>query len=90
MKIKMTLTKSEKIAALLNQWDPSGEYKNSGDWRAYNYEAETIAQTVRSNSKAATVEKAIRETLSVAMDGKELHEDEVKAMAQYILMAVKK
>jgi hypothetical protein len=90
MKIKMTLTKSEKILALLNQWDPAGVYKNSGDYRVYNYEAETIAQKVRSNSKAETVEKAIRETMDVVMDGKELDENEVRAMAQFILATVKK
>ena len=86
----MTLTKSEKILALLNQWDPAGEYKNSGDYRAYNYEAETIAQKVRSNSKVETVEKAIKETMDVVMDGREPNEQEVKAMAHYILAAVKK
>ena len=85
LKIKMTLTKSEKIAALLNQWDPVGKYNKSGDWRVYNFEAETIAQKVRSNSKAASVEKAIRETI-----GTDLDEREVQMMAQYILAAVKK
>lgn len=87
--MRMTLSKSEKILALLNQWDPAGEYKNSGDFRAYNYEAETIAQKVRSNCKVETVEKAIRETMDVVMDGKELDDDEVRAMAQYILATVK-
>ena len=83
--LKLKLTKSEKIAALLNQWDPSGKYNKTGDWRAYNFEAETIAQKVRSNSKAASVEKAIRETI-----GTDLDEREVQMMAQYILAAVKK
>ena len=85
MKLRMTLTKSEKIAALLNQWDPTGKYSKTGDWRAYNFEAETIAQKVRSNSKAGSVEKAIRETI-----GTDLDEREVQMMAQYILAAVKK
>ncbi len=32
--MKITLSKSEKILALLNQWDPKGIYKKSSDWRA--------------------------------------------------------
>ena len=42
MKVKIKLTKSEKILALLNHWDPAEVYTLSNDYRAYNYEAETI------------------------------------------------
>lgn len=71
--------------ALLNRWDPTGEYKKTGDYRVYQYEAETIAQSVKSNSKVETVARAIAETIG----GKELDENEVNAMAGYILAAVK-
>ena len=68
--MKMQLAKSEKIMALLNQWDPAGEYKKSGDYRVYQFEAETIALEVRSNSKPETVEKVIRETMDFGMNGR--------------------
>ena len=90
MKIKMSLSKSEQILALLNQWDPAGEYKSSNDWRAYRYEAETIAQNIRSNSALSTVERVIRETMDVVMDGQELDEEEVKKIAECIQLIVKK
>lgn len=90
MKIKMTLSKAEKILALLNQWDPAGEHKRSGDWRAYRFEAETIAQRVRSNSSAASIEKAIREAMEYVMHGETLDDNEVHQMALYIQYALKK
>ena len=45
MKIKMTLTKTEKIMGILNQWDPERRRTPDGqlDWREYQYEADTIA-----------------------------------------------
>ena len=86
MKIKLPpLTKAEKILALLNQWDPEKRAANGAGYRAYNYEAETIAQHVRSNSKVESVEKAIHDVFDCS-----LNDEEVKAIAKCILMAVKK
>ena len=85
MKIKIPpLTKAEKILSLLNHWDPDN--RSDAGYMAYNYEAETIAQHVRSNSKPETVEKAIYDVFS-GTEAK-LKDEEVKAMAQYIIAAV--
>ena len=90
MKIKMTLTKAEKIMALLNQWDPAGEYKESGDYHVYQYEAETIGMKLRSNSTIKTATDAVRETMTDTMDGKQLDENEVRQIAGLILLAIAK
>ena len=90
MKIKMTLTKAEKIMALLNQWDPAGEYKESGDYHVYQYEAETIGMKLRSNSTIKTATDAVRETMTDTMDGKQLDENEVRQIAGLILRAIAK
>ena len=84
MKIKLPpLTKAEKIMGILNYWDPDN--RKARGYHAYNYEAETIAQYVRVNSRTETVIKAIYEAFDC-----ELKENEVKAAAQYILMTIKK
>lgn len=90
MKIKMTLTKAEKIMALLNQWDPAGEYKESGDYHVYQYEAETIGMKLRSNSTIKTAADAVRETMTDTMDGKQLDENEVRQIAGLIMLAIAK
>ena len=88
MKIKMTLTKTEKILAILNQWDPEDRRGSDGklDWRAYHFEADTIAQQVRSNSSVKTVEKSIRETLDV----EQINDEEIKTVAKVIAAGLKK
>ena len=80
MKFGMSLTRSEKIMALLNQWDPAGSYKSSQDYRVYSYEAETIAQSIRSNSTIKTIEKAIQESFAEI----EIDTDELKKVVQVI------
>lgn len=82
----MTLTKEEKVMALLNQWDPDGRHANGAGYRAYSYEGETIAQAIRSNSRLETIEKAILE----AFVGEELNKNEVYQMAVYIKAAITK
>ena len=94
MKIKVSLSKVEKIGALLNQWDPVGLYKTSSDYRVYMCEAEEIAQSIRSNSKSSTVEKAIKEAMAFKMEKSDLEEDEkydnaLKVMAKYMLEAIR-
>ena len=90
MKIKMPLSKSEQVLALLNQWDPAGKYEKSNDWRAYRYEAETIAQNIKSNNALSTIERVIREAMDVVMDGQELNEEEVKKIAECIQLILKR
>ena len=86
MKIKLPpLTKAEKILALLNQWDPEKRVANGAGYRAYNYEAETIAQHVRSNSRVESVEKAILDVFD-----SEVKKEEAQALARYIQMAMKR
>ncbi len=86
MKIKLPpLTKAEKILALLNQWDPEKRVANGAGYRAYNYEAETIAQHVRSNSRVESVEKAILDVFD-----SEVKKEEAQALARYIQEAMKR
>ena len=82
----MTLSKEETIMALLNQWDPDGRYAGGAGFRAYSYEAETLAQSIRSNSRMETVERAIVD----AFVGTELDETDVNVIARYIKATVKK
>jgi hypothetical protein len=49
--MRISLTKTEKIMALLNQYDPTGEYARLGDYHCYSYEADAIAQSIRKNSR---------------------------------------
>ena len=55
-------------------------------WREYQYEADTIAQQVRSNSSVKTIEKNKRKTL----DLEQTNDDEVKTVAGIIQAMVKK
>jgi len=88
MKIKMTLTKTEKIMAILNQWDPEKRGTPDGelDWREYQYEADTIVQQIRSNSSVTTIEKYLREVLKLD----QVSNDEVKAVAVMIQAMLKR
>ncbi len=92
MKIKMSLTKTEKIMTVLNQWDPAGEYKSTGDYQVYDFEADMIADSIRTNSSVSSAERAIREALESEMEmtGKSLDDNEVHKMAGYILAAIKR
>ena len=55
MKFSMSLSKAEKIMAFLNQLDPEGTYKASQDYRVYSYEADTIAQGIKSKPENGPV-----------------------------------
>ena len=83
--MRITLSKTEKIMSLLNQWDPTGEYAKSDDYRCYSYEADTIACSIRKNSKIEKVEMAIKEVFPHA----NLNPEHVRLMAGYILQAIK-
>ena len=80
MKIKMKLSKQEKIMALLNQWDPTGEFASSQDYRIYSFEADNIAQNIRSNSKVETIERVIKEVFSDI----EINDELIKQIASLI------
>ena len=86
MKIKLKLTKTEKVMALLDQWDPDGRRRQGAGFMAYSYEADTIAQELRSNSKIETIERYIME----AFADTPLDADQVHQMAVYIKNAVRK
>lgn len=83
--MKIVLSKTEKIMALLNQYDPTGEYARSDDYRCYSYEADIIAQNIRKNSRVETVIKYIAEVFP----GIDTDSEGVKQMAGYMLMAIK-
>ncbi len=77
---------------VLNQWDPAGEYKSTGDYQVYDFEADMIADSIRTNSSVSSAERAIREALESEMEmtGKSLDDNEVHKMAGYILAAIKR
>lgn len=78
--------------AVLNQWDPAGGYKSTGDYQVYGFEADMIADSIRTNSSVSSTERAIREALESEMEmtGKSLDDNEVHKMAGYILAAIKR
>ena len=83
--MRISLTKTEKIMALLNQYDPTGEYARLGDYHCYSYEADTIAQSIRKNSRVETVLNVIAEMFpEIDMDS-----EGAKQMAVCMLMAIK-
>ena len=62
MRLAMSLSKSEKILVLINFFlQPEDHFR-------YQYEADTIAQSVRKNSSLATLEKLVREKLEGLSD----------------------
>ena len=64
----MTLSKTEKILAILNYFLPHT------DLYQYHYEADSIAYNTRKNSSLKTVEKVVREYLP------DIDEDLIKHM----------
>ena len=64
----MTLSKTERILAILNYFLPHT------DLYQYHYEADSIAYNTRKNSSLKTVEKVVREYLP------DLDEDLIKHM----------
>ena len=86
MRIKLKLTKTEKVMALLDQLDPDERRRNGAGVMDYSYEADTIAQELRSNSKIETIERYIMEAFSDTP----LDTDQVHQMAVYIKSAAGK
>jgi len=82
--MRISLTKTEKIMALLNQYDPTGEYARLGDYHCYSYEADTIAQSIRKNSRVETVLNAIAEMFPEI----DIHSEGAKQMARCIMMTI--
>lgn len=80
MIFSMSLSKAEKIMAFLNQWDPEGTYKTSQDYRVYSYEADTIAQGIKSNSSLKAIEKVVQE----AFQNLDIEGEDLKKIAQVI------
>ena len=72
----MTLSKTEKILAILNYFLPHT------DLYQYHYEADSIAYNTRKNSSLKTVEKVVREYLP------DLDEDLIKHMVVAIKQAL--
>ena len=62
-------TKVEIIRGILDYWDPC-RAQNTEAWNLlfYNYEAETIAQTLRKNSTPSTVAKNIKELIDAKLE----------------------
>ena len=75
-------TKADRIRFILDCWDPARAY-NTDKWYPlfYNYEAETLAQYVRKNSKTETVAKHVQEVIDQKLkeEGIEYRVDEENA-----------
>lgn len=94
MVIKMPkMSKAEQICALLAYWDPLQMGDKAG-YRFYNYEAEVIAQSLRSNSKPETISKLVHELIEKKMveEGVELGIDQgsYDRIAEAMIATVKK
>ena len=70
MKIHMTLSKTDRILALINYYLPHE------DINRYHFEADSIAYNTRKNSSLKTIEGLIREYLGEELQGKDGIEDE--------------
>ena len=87
--------KVDLIRGILDYWDPCRAH-NTEKWYAlyYNYEAETIAQTLRKNSKPETVAKNVKKLIDrkLELDGKEYRIDPENAtrVAAAMIAAVKR
>ena len=95
MIIKMKLTKTEVIRAILDYWDPC-RAKETPKWYFlfYNYEAETLAQYIRKNSSVSTVARHIKELIDDKLRredcGYEADMENAERVAASMIMAVKK
>ena len=68
MKIRMTLSKTDRILAIINFYLPH-DYTDQ-----YHYEADSIAYNTRKNSSLKTIEKLIREYLGENVDDDLIHQ----------------
>ena len=60
-------TKADLIRGILDYWDPCRKRESAG-YMYYNYEAESIAQTIRKNSKVSTVTKQVKELIDQKLE----------------------
>ena len=85
-------SKADLIRGILDYWDPCRKRESAG-YMYYNYEAETIAQTIRKNSKVSTVAKQVIELIDdkLESEGLEYRVDEKNAsrVAEAMISAVK-
>ena len=85
-------TKAERICAILSYWDPCRK-KDEADPMYYNYEAETLAQSVRKNSKVESVAKRLKELIDAKLESEGIEyrvdEDNAKRVAAAILAGEK-
>ena len=88
-------TKADIIRGILDYWDPC-RAQNTESWYLlfYNYEAETIAQTLRKNSTPSTVANNIKKLIDakLELEGKEYRVDMENAtrVAKAMIEAVKR
>jgi len=71
-------TKADLVRGILDYWDPV-RAQNTESWYPlfYNYEAETIAQTLRKNSSPSTVAKNVKKLIDakLELEGKDYRVD---------------
>ena len=71
-------TKADLICGILDCWDPCRAI-NTSSWfdRYYNYEAETICQSLRKDNSISTVAKKVKEVIDAKLEeaGKEYKVD---------------
>ena len=71
-------TKTDLVRGILDYWDPV-RAKDTESWYPlfYNYEAETIAQSLRKNSSPSTVAKKVKDLIDhkLELEGKDYRVD---------------
>ena len=88
-------TKVDLIRGILDYWDPC-RAKGTENWYElfYNYEAETICQTLRKNSKVETVAKNVKSLIDhkLELEGKKYRVDMDNAtrVAESMIATVKR
>jgi len=88
-------TKVDLIRGILDYWDPV-RARDTEHWDDlyYNYEAETICQTLRKNSSPSTVAKNVKKLIDhkLELEGKEYRVDldNAERVAASMIAAVKR
>ena len=88
-------TKADLIRGILERWDPCRKI-NTEHWYPlfYNYEAETIAQSLRKNSSAVTVANHVKELIDDKLEAEGLEyrvdDENAKRVAEAMIETVKR
>lgn len=88
-------TKVDYVRGILDYWDPC-KAKGTDSWyeHFYNYEAETICQTLRKNSAVSTVARNVKKLIDhkLELEGRDyrVDMDNAERVAMSMIAAVKR